>query len=126
VIGRVLHPLPAGTGRWRIRWSKLLIAAALIVPVAAASYAAPKKGAVHTVVIDGMQFSPSTLEVHAGDTVIWKNKDPFPHTATSDHPAFDSGSIPSGGSWKFVARKRGRYPYTCTLHKPMKAVLVVE
>jgi plastocyanin len=84
------------------------------------------QAAVHTVLIEGMQFTPPALEVNAGDTVVWKNKDPFPHTATADNHAFDSGSIPAGGSWKFVARKRGSYPYTCTLHQTMKAQLVVK
>ena len=89
--------------------------------------AAATKPVVHTVVIDGMQFSPAVLQVHAGDTVIWKNKDPFPHTATSDsRPGFDSGTIAAGGSWKFKALKRGTFPYVCTLHRTMKGSLVVK
>ena len=96
----------------------------LIVSVSV-SYASPKS-AVHTVIIDGMQYSPQTLEVHVGDTVIWKNKDPFPHTATADNRAFDSRSIPPNGTWKFIAKRRGNYPYICVLHPTMKARLVVK
>jgi plastocyanin len=93
--------------------------------VASASSAAPKP-VVHTVVIDQMQFSPATLEVNAGDTVIWKNKDPFPHTATSDGKGFDSGNILPEHAWKFVAKKRGSFTYFCTLHGPMKGRLIVK
>jgi len=87
--------------------------------------AAPK-GAVHTVVIEAMQFSPSQLEVNAGDTVIWKNKDPFPHTATSEKNGFDSKTINAGQTWTFVAKQKGTFPYLCTLHQTMRGTLVVK
>jgi plastocyanin len=88
--------------------------------------AAAPRHAVHTISIEGMQFSPSSLEVRAGDTVIWKNKDPFPHTATADGKAFDSRDIAAGGSWKMVAAKRGIFPYVCALHLTMKGSLTVK
>jgi plastocyanin len=89
------------------------------------AHSAPK-ATVHTVVIDGMQFSPPSLEVNTGDTIIWKNKDLFPHTATSEGKKFDSGTIQPGQQWKYVAKERGTFQYLCTLHPPMKAVLVVK
>jgi plastocyanin len=46
----------------------------------ASTMAAPKR-AVHIISIEGMQFSPSSLEVRAGDTVIWQNKDPCQRNA---------------------------------------------
>ena len=79
---------------------------------------------VHTVVIDGMQFSPAALEVKVGDTVVWKNKGPFPHTATSD--GFHSKNILSERTWKYVATQRGVFPYSCALHENMKGMLVVK
>jgi plastocyanin len=105
-----------------------LMALLLTVPFAAigaVSFAqnTPKN---HTVVIDGMQFSPSTIEVSVGDTVTWVNKDPFPHTATAQDKSFDSGDLQSGHSWKFKVRKKGTFPYVCTLHSTMKGVLVVK
>lgn len=109
----------------------LLLAAAM--PVTA--LAAPR-AAVHTVVIDGMRFAPGDLTVNAGDTVIWINKDPFPHSATSTanrsgatpSPAtrFDSKDIAPGRSWKFVATRRGDFPYLCTLHRTMQGKLSVK
>ncbi len=58
--------------------------------------------------IEGTSFQPDRLTVAAGDTVVWINKDPFPHTATSTSGAFDSGSIAPDKSWKFEAREEGR------------------
>lgn len=66
------------------------------------------------------------LTVNAGDTIIWKNRDAFPHTATSEGKQFDSRDIAPGGSWKMVAKKRGTFAYICTLHRTMKGTLSVK
>ena len=104
----------------------LLLTAAL----PAMALAAPR-AAVHTVVIDGMRFVPGDLTVNAGDTVVWINKDPFPHTATSSATLsiatrFDSKDIAPGRSWKFVATRRGDFPYLCKLHRTMQGKLSVK
>lgn len=101
--------------------------AALTLLTAVPGDAARGAPAVHTVVIEGMRFIPETLEVRAGDTVVWRNRDPFPHTATAGSkggPA--SPAIAAGASWRFKAAQRGRYPYLCTLHRTMRATLVIR
>jgi plastocyanin len=65
-------------------------------------------------------------EAHVGDTVIWKNKDPFPHAATSENRDFDSGEIAANRSSKFRVNKKGVFPYVCTLHLTMKGSLTVK
>jgi plastocyanin len=80
----------------------------------------------HVIVIEGMKFSPEVTEVHVGDTVVWKNKDFFPHSATAEDRSFDSKEIATGGSWKFKARKAGEFSYICTLHPTMKGRLIVK
>jgi plastocyanin len=84
------------------------------------------QGAVHTVVIENLQFSPAELQVHRGDRIVWVNKDLFPHTATATSHAFDSGSIAANASWTYVASKAGEYAYGCTFHPTMKAILKVQ
>ena len=86
--------------------------------------------AEHTILIDGMRFIPQTVEVRRGDTVIWRNKDPFPHNATAT-PAAPMGGpaspdLATGAGWTFKATKRGNYPYLCTLHRTMTGLLVVK
>ena len=90
--------------------------------------AVPKGPQTHTVVIREVKFQPVVLTVKAGDTVEWRNDDIVPHTATStaEPKKFDSGILPVGSSWKYVATKRGTYLYNCTLHPNMKAKLIVQ
>lgn len=81
---------------------------------------------VHAVTIEGMKFSPEVLEVHAGDTVVWRNRDIVPHNVTAAEQELHSPTITPEGTWKFMARKKGEYAYRCTLHPTMKAKLVVR
>jgi len=92
---------------------------------AAADAPAPKP-VTHTVTIEGTSFSPATLTVHPGDTIVWVNKDFFPHTATSKAAGFDSGTIAADKSWKFKPVKKGTFEYACNFHPTMKATLVVK
>ena len=80
----------------------------------------------HTIVIADMKFVPETLTVKAGDTVVWVNKDFFPHTAIAQDHSFDSRDIATSESWKYVATKKGPFSYICTLHPTMKATLIVK
>ena len=77
------------------------------------------------VTIANFQFQPTSLTVHAGDTVAWENKDIVPHTVTDSGGTFDSGSIAPGGSWSLKTTP-GSYQYVCTLHPNMKATLIVK
>jgi len=87
---------------------------------------ATTKSAEHTVVIDAVRFEPLGLAVKIGDTVTWVNKDPFPHTVTSQAGGFDSKEIAPGRSWRYTATRPGVFPYLCTLHPTMKATLTVQ
>ena len=112
--------------RARLRW---LWPAALLLSAGNAATADaehPAQGAVHTVVIENMQFNPAELQVRRGERIVWVNKDLFPHTVTSGSHAFDSGSIAATSSWTYVARKAGEYAYGCTFHPTMKGVLKVQ
>ena len=79
----------------------------------------------HTVVIGAVKYEPEKLTVNRGDTVIWVNKDPFPHTVTA-RGAFDSHIIPAGKSWKYTALRAGEYSYACIFHPNMKGTLTVK
>jgi plastocyanin len=100
-----------------------LLAAAFLVVGACESRTG---GHVHRVEIRGMAYALPELTVAPGDTVVWVNRDIVPHTVTADGRQFDSGSISPSAEWSFVARERGRIPYTCTFHPLMKGVLLVK
>jgi plastocyanin len=81
-----------------------------------------------TVMIRGFKFEPATVTVSQGDTVEWKNDDIVPHTATEgvSKPSFDSGTIEMGAAWRYIARNKGTYDYTCTFHPRMEGKLIVQ
>ena len=80
--------------------------------------------AIVQVVMQNMKFNPARVEVRKGDIVEWKNDDITPHTATS--AGFDSGSIDPEKSWRHTFVDAGSFPYTCTFHPDMKAVVIVK
>ena len=82
--------------------------------------------AVHSVAIDAFGFRPAVATVKLGEIVEWRNADPVPHTATAREAGLDSGPIAAGKTFRFTAKRKGRYEYVCTLHPTMKGTLVVE
>jgi plastocyanin len=76
-------------------------------------------------------FSPTTLTIKAGTTVVWKNVTSVAHTVTSDDgKSFDSGTsnpiAPQGGTYSFKFATPGTYAYHCTFHPFMKATIIVQ
>ena len=84
------------------------------------------KPATHTVTIEEMRVDPEVLQVSAGDSVVWVNKDLFPHTATSKAGGFDSQQIGANESWRRRFEEQGEFSYVCALHPPMKATIRVK
>jgi len=117
--------MPRRFSRRSSRRTALAVVAALglgsLSPGAAAQAPRP---APHTVVMEAVAFQPAALTVKVGDRVVWVNRDPFPHTATS--ATFDSKDIAPGASWTYTATAPGEFPYVCTLHPTMKATLRVR
>ena len=95
----------------------------LLVGSLAAAHAA---GKTHAVRIENFKFVPERLEVAAGDTIVWTNKDILPHSVTSEQNKIESGELQTGKSFKLVARKPGEIDYICRLHPVMKGVVVVK
>ena len=104
------------------------VRASLVLVCAAALFAAGAQaaGKTHTVRIEGMKFIPERLEVAAGDTVVWTNKDFLPHSVTAREARVESGDLAPDKTWRFTARKKGEMHYICRLHPVMKGVLVVK
>lgn len=101
----------------------IFVACALALGVARSQAAGP---AAHTVTIDAFEFHPPSITVRQGDTVEWRNQDPVPHTATAKVAGLDSRDIAPNGSFRYTAKKKGRFGYICSLHPVMKGELIVE
>jgi plastocyanin len=71
-------------------------------------------------------YSPANFAVKAGSTVTWVNHDGSSHTVTSQGSTlFDSGNIPTGGTFSYKFTQPGTYQYYCTIHPWMKGTIVV-
>ena len=79
----------------------------------------------HTVALSGFGFHPDTVRAAAGDTVVFRNDDAVPHTATADAGGFDSGDLQPGKSWRWVT-KPGRFAFHCTYHPNMTGLVAVQ
>lgn len=102
---------------------QLTIAAGLLAGCSGTSpMPAPQE---RVVTIEGFAYQPAELTVAFGDTVVWRNQDPVPHTATAAG-TFDTGSIATDGEGKWVADRRGEFAYSCTFHPTMKGMLTVQ
>jgi plastocyanin len=69
-------------------------------------------------------FSPQTLTIAVGTTIIWKNVTSVAHTVTGS--TFGSGTIAPGGSFSFKFTQAGIFAYHCMFHPYMTASVLVK
>ena len=121
-----------------------VLSAAVMIGMLACSLAKPSHAAdlpqepalqqsMATVKMIRFRFSPPTITVRAGDTVLWQNTSSGTHTVTADSvppgaAAFDSGDIGSGGQFSHTFTVPGEHHYYCRPHRGMGMVgtVVVE
>jgi len=78
----------------------------------------PLAAATHSVTVDGSGFSPSSLSIEVGDTVVWENVDEdFPHTTTctlqpTDPDYWIGYLIDLGDTYSKTFNNTGTFDYT--------------
>ena len=76
--------------------------------------------------INNFAFSPNPLTVPVGTRVVWTNQQAgVPHTVTSDTGLWDSGTVPSGGTFAFTFTTAGTFAYHCNIHPTMHGTVIV-
>jgi plastocyanin len=115
------------TGRPSLRFAAraCLGLAVLMLPISAPVAADDAPSAARVTIKDFM-FSPQTLTVHAGATVIWTNQDSEPHSVISDAGLFRSGAMDTGEAFSYRFTQAGTYRFSCSLHPMMVGSIVVE
>ncbi len=73
----------------------------------------------HAASIRNFAFSPSSMAISSGDTVVWTNNDSAPHTVTSDTGSELNGQLSPGRTYQHIFMTAGSYPYHCTIHPSM-------
>ncbi|HEX8974624.1 MAG TPA: cupredoxin family copper-binding protein [Patescibacteria group bacterium] len=77
-----------------------------------------------SVTIKNFSFSPASLTIKAGTTVVWTNQDSVAHTVT--FASFDSGNIAPGQTFKHTFTANGTFSYHCGIHPGMIGTIVVQ
>ena len=80
----------------------------------------------HYIDIQGYAFSPSSITINVGDTIVWTNYDSASHTVTSNDGTFDSGSIANGNTFSFTFTSAGTFDYYCAPHPGMTGSVTVQ
>jgi len=91
----------------------------------------PDFGDDPVVTLTASTFSPSTLEIDAGQEVHWHNTSGILHNITPDNPAqtgvWSARSIGASGTTSHTFNVAGQtYDYHCTLHPGMTGRIVVR
>jgi plastocyanin len=126
------------------RFSGLLVALVRAVPLAAcgssssgpssstskaagATSAAPAPAAGKLKVsISGFAYQPVTVTAGVGSRITFTNHDATAHTATSNNPAFDTGTLKPGQSGTVILKKPGTYTFYCQFHAFIHGTVIVK
>ena len=111
-------------GKLDWRTPATIVASALALALLTVSHAPAAPQA--QVSIGEFKFSPPTLSVPVGTTVMWTNRDEVPHTITAATGAFASGGLSQGETFAQLFARPGTYEYFCSLHPHMRATVVVK
>ncbi len=73
------------------------------------------------------RFDPPVIQIKAGDTVTWTNKDNFTHDVhLLGSINWHSQPLRPGDSVSYTFKDPGEYPYTCDFHsRDMKGTVIV-
>lgn len=78
------------------------------------------------VTIANFAFSPASLTIAVGDTVVWTNNDNVIHTVTSTTGVFNSGSLANNATFSYIFKSAGTFDYYCTIHPYMTGKVIVQ
>ncbi len=78
-----------------------------------------------TVTIENFAFSPTSVEIKTGGSVVWTNNDSVTHTVTGDG-GIASGDLAQGKSYTKTFDAAGTYNYSCSIHPSMTGTVVVK
>jgi plastocyanin len=123
-----------------IALSLVAIAVSAALPEAIAGGGGRKSGIIQecigaqcNVAMEGSAFTPETLKIMPGATVVWTSAEMMPHTVTSGDSGdnigllFDSGSSPmtKGETFEHKFDIGGTFDYFCRIHPMMTGQIAV-
>lgn len=76
--------------------------------------------------IENFAFTPKTLTVKAGTTVVFENDDDIPHLVVATDNSFRSKALDTGDTYAFTFQTAGDFAYFCGLHPHMQGKITVS
>ena len=70
-------------------------------------------------------FSPASITVAPGTTVVWTNETNAPHTVTADDGSWGSDVLNQGDTYSYTFQTPGVYAYQCAIHSFMHGTVIV-
>lgn len=108
-----------------IKWSSAgAVLTCLLLNSCNTSTSNAEKPKTDTVIIDQMKFTPATITINKGDTVLFINNGIVAHNATEVNKTWASPTLNNGDSWKVAPDKSAEY--YCSIHIVMKGKIVVK
>ena len=106
-------------------WTPLAL---LVLGGIAARTAAPAEAAPQatTIEIRSFAFAPRAITIAVGTTVIWRNRDPEPHTVRGSDELVRSGALDQDETYSVRFDKPGTYHYGCSIHPQMSGTIIVQ
>jgi plastocyanin len=80
---------------------------------------------MHPATIESFAFTPRTITIKKGDTIVWTNKDDASHTITSDTSGPVSKTLRGGDTYAYTFTEVGTFPYHCSFHPAMTGTVIV-
>jgi plastocyanin len=93
------------------------------MPATTASASAPV--ATDAVDIKNFGFSPATITVKAGSTVVWTNDDSIQHDITFDGGDIASNDLNHNDTFSHTFPTAGTFHYICSIHPFMHGTVIV-
>ncbi|MGE3594481.1 MAG: plastocyanin/azurin family copper-binding protein [Dehalococcoidia bacterium] len=128
--------MTARGARWRSIFSLVALLGVVALAGCGTTESTPASAAATdaggpSVTIRLFQFQPATLDLAAGETVTWTNRDDILHTVTSGTPdardgRFDGAMNGAGTTYTITFSEPGTYAYFCSRHESMRGEVRVQ
>jgi plastocyanin len=113
-----------------VRRVLLVLGAVLSLGLGGCGEAEPQAEPVRTDQVDlpkSYRFDPEVIEVEAGTTVTWTNRDDFPHNVHLLDGSDRTEDLPIGETASITFDEPGEVDYECSLHpQQMQGTVIVR
>jgi plastocyanin len=108
-------------------WMKMACVLLLMTAVACGKTSSPTSPTTTAAVtIIGGGFTPNSVNISVGSTVMWMNEDSAAHAVVANDGSFSSGSIAAGGHYSYAFPTAGTFTYHDSSNATMVGTVTVS